>query len=59
MGNRRGRHTVDGGLVCLAANLAGQVADAGLFVDGHGDCVLVVAEEALKRGSQLLSLGAC
>lgn len=50
-----GRRTVDAGLECLPALLAGQVADAGLLVDGDGDGVLVVAEVAAEAGGEGLA----
>lgn len=50
--------TIDAGLVCLAADFARQVADAGFFLELDGDCVLVVAEKALEGGSQGFTLRA-
>ena len=43
-------------LECLAAHLALQVSDAGLLLDGHGNRVLVVAEETLESAGELLLL---
>ena len=43
-------------LESLAAHLALQISDAGLLLDGDGDRVLVIAEEALKGGGKLLCL---
>lgn len=40
----------------LAANLAVQVPDIGFFVEGDGDGVFVVAEEALEDGVEFLFL---
>lgn len=53
---RRTPHTIDVSLKRLPADLALQVADTGLLLDGNGDGFLVVAEEALKRRWQLLLL---
>jgi hypothetical protein len=52
-----GGEVVDVGLECLAADFALEVADAGLLLDGDGNGFLVVAEEALESGGQLLLLG--
>ena len=48
--------TVDVGLECLAADLAREVRYAELLLHGHSDGLLVVAEETVKDGCQLLSL---
>jgi hypothetical protein len=40
----------------LTADLALQVADTGLLLDGDGDGLFVVAEEALEGGRELLLL---
>lgn len=48
--------TVDITLERLSTDLTHQIADTGLLLDSHGDGVLVVAEEALKRRWQLLLL---
>lgn len=50
--------TVDAGLVSLPANLARQVADAGLFLELDGDCIFVVAEQALEGRGQGFTLHA-
>ena len=47
---------VDVGLEGLAADFALEVADAGFLLDGDGDGLLVVAEEALEGCWELLLL---
>ena len=47
---------VDVGLECLAAHLALEIADTRLLLDGDADRLLVVAEETLEGGGQLLLL---
>lgn len=48
--------TVDTRLECLAADLARQLARAGLFIELDRDRVLVVAEQALERCRQGFAL---
>lgn len=49
-------HTVDIGLESLPTDLALQVADTGLLLDGHRHGLFVVAEQALECRWQLLLL---
>jgi hypothetical protein len=48
--------TVDIRLECLTADLAMQIPDTRLLLDGHGNRVLVVAEQALEGCRELVLL---